>query len=54
MKKYIIVCSAAIVLIAMAISFVYIKTGGNSSKLPAPEASGGLRGEFGIDKNINE
>ena len=38
----------------MAISFIFINTGINSSKLPAPEVSGGLRGELGIDKNINE
>lgn len=54
MKKYIIVCSVAIILIVMAISFIFINTGINSSKLPAPEVSGGLRGELGIDKNINE
>lgn len=50
MKKYIFICSGLIVLIILTVFF--IKT--ESNKLPAPEVSGGLRGELGIDKNINE
>lgn len=34
------------------ISFLLV--GCNSNKLPLPEKTEGLRGEFGIDKNINE
>ena len=50
MKKYIFICSGLIVLIILTVFF--IKT--ESNKLPTPEVSGGLRGELGIDKNINE
>lgn len=53
MKKYVIIGLSAVVLIVFLIFFIKdIKT--DTNKLPAPEVAGGLRGELGIDKNINE
>ncbi len=53
MKKGLIICLAVLIVTAIVLIFVFIKTD-NSDKLPAPEVTGGLRGELGIDKNINE
>ena len=52
MKRYIVI-SVGVILVVLTILLVFIKNG-NSNKLPIPEMSGGLRGELGIDKNINE
>ncbi len=52
MKKKIIIGSGVIVLIALVFFAFHIIIG--NDKLPAPKVSGGLRGELGIDKNINE
>lgn len=52
MKKRIIIGSGVIVLIALVFYIFYIKIG--NDRLPAPKVSGGLRGELGIDMNINE
>lgn len=50
MKKQIIIY-LLIALLTSRITYVVIK---NEKKLPKPEVTEGLRGEFGIDKNINE
>lgn len=49
MKKY-IVCFC-LVIISCLVTYVLCN---RTSKLPVPEITSGLRGEFGIDKNINE
>lgn len=54
MRKNELVITLIIILIIIAISFITINVNSDSSKLPSPEASSGLRGELGIDKNINE
>ena len=53
MKKYVypVVC----LVIGLLISYLYITARFNlESSLPKPELSEGLRGKYGIDKNINE
>ena len=40
--------------IALTITFILMKPWSTDSKLPEPAVTGGLRGELGIDKNINE
>jgi len=54
MKKSKLITTLFIILIIIVISFITIKFSSNYSKLPKPEVSSGLRGELGIDKNINE
>ena len=54
MKKNKLLITVIIVLIIIVISFITIKFSSNTRKLPNPEISSGLRGEMGIDKNINE
>ena len=54
MKKNKLLITVIIVFIIIVISFITIKFSSNTSKLPNPEISSGLRGELGIDKNINE
>lgn len=54
MKKNKLIITFLIILIIIIISFITIKFSSNNSKLPNPEVSSGLRGELGIDKNINE
>lgn len=54
MKKNKLITILLIILIIIVISFITIKFSSNYSKLPNPEVSSGLRGELGIDKNINE
>lgn len=49
MKKY-IVCFCLVVVSCLVTYALCNRT----SKLPVPEITSGLRGEFGIDKNINE
>lgn len=49
MKKY-IVCFCLVIVSCLVTYFLCNRT----SKLPVPEITSGLRGEFGIDKNINE
>jgi hypothetical protein len=49
MKKY-IVCFC-LVIVSCLVTYVLCN---RTSKLPVPEITSGLRGEFGIDKNINE
>lgn len=49
MKKY-IVCFCLVV-VSCLVTYVLCN---RTSKLPVPEITSGLRGEFGIDKNINE
>ena len=51
MKKNIIITLCALLCVVVAI-FGLVKFTDNT--LPQPEVSEGLRGEFGIDKNINE
>lgn len=52
MKKSIII-TVGVIIFAL-ITFISIKLVINHNRLPAPEISSGLRGELGIDKNINE
>ena len=49
MKKY-IVCFC-LVIVSCLVTYVLCN---RTSKLPVPEITSGLRGKFGIDKNINE
>ena len=49
MKKYIV--SFCLVIVSCLVTYVLCN---RTSKLPVPEITSGLRGEFGIDKNINE
>lgn len=49
MKKY-IVCFC-LVIVSCLVTYALCN---RASKLPVPEITSGLRGEFGIDKNINE
>lgn len=53
MKKTILICSL-VVLAALVITLIFIKPWSTYDELPAPSVTGGLRGELGIDKNINE
>ena len=45
---------AALLIASMAIKFKMEKEKKDSNSLPKPEVTEGLRGELGIDKNINE
>ena len=49
MKKYIV--WFCLVIVSCLVTYVLCN---RTSKLPVPEITSGLRGEFGIDKNINE
>lgn len=55
-KKSIIllVVSVLIIITIIVCAFIFNQKENNLSKLPKPEVTGGVRGEFGIDKNINE
>ena len=44
----------AVLLVIVVLLMVIAFSGNKESKLPTPEITGGERGEFGIDKNINE
>ena len=47
--------TAGIVMLCLIMVFaVFTQTGCGNKELPKPEISGGARGEFGIDKNVNE
>lgn len=52
MKKKIIIIGIIILIIILIVSGVFLFL--NNENLPKPEVTSGLRGEFGIDKNINE
>ncbi len=51
MKKKGIIIVVVVLIIAVICALVYYK---KSTSLPTPELSEGLRGEFGIDANLNE
>ena len=55
-KKSIImlVISVLIIITIIVCAFVFNDKGNDLQSLPKPEVTGGVRGEFGIDKNINE
>ncbi len=53
-KKIVIILVAIFIIILMAGVLIYLNSKNNAIKLPKPEVSSGLRGELGIDKNINE
>ena len=55
-KKSIImlVVSVLIIITIIVCAFVFNDKGNDLQSLPKPEVTGGVRGEFGIDKNINE
>ena len=55
-KKSVILLLISILLIITIIvcAFLFNDKDNNLSALPKPEVTGGVRGEFGIDKNINE
>ena len=55
-KKSIImlVISVLIIITIIVCAFIFNDDKNTLSTLPKPEISEGLRGEFGIDKNINE
>ena len=50
-----IIMPVVFIMIGLLISYLYVNTRFNLEKaLPKPELSEGLRGKYGIDKNINE
>ena len=55
-KKSIImlVVSVLIIITIIVCAFVFNDKGNDLQSLPKPEVTSGVRGEFGIDKNINE
>ena len=55
-KKSIImlVISVLIIITIIVCAFIFNDQKNSISALPAPEVTSGVRGEFGIDKNINE
>ena len=54
-KKIILFLLALIIVIILISGIIFIFNYNNdNSTLPKPEVSSGVRGEFGIDKNINE
>lgn len=55
-KKSIImlVISVLIIITIIVCAFLFNDKGNRLTPLPAPEVTEGVRGEFGIDKNINE
>lgn len=55
-KKSIIllVISVLIIISIIVCAFIFNDKESGLSALPTPEVTGGVRGEFGIDKNINE
>lgn len=46
--------SVLIIITIIICAFIFNDKGNELSKLPAPEVTGGVRGDFGIDENINE
>ena len=52
-KKNIIIWGVVILAIILIVTGAFVFTN-NKNELPKPEVTSGLRGEFGIDKNINE
>ncbi len=52
-KKNIIIWGVVILAIILIVTGAFVFTS-NKNELPKPEVTSGLRGEFGIDKNINE
>lgn len=53
-KKNIVIICLIILLILGIIIGIFIFNNQKDESLPIPEVTSGLRGEFGIDKNINE
>lgn len=53
-KKNIVIICLIILLILGIIIGIFIFNNQKNESLPIPEVTSGLRGEFGIDKNINE
>ena len=52
-KRNIIIWGVVILAIILIVTGAFVFTS-NKNELPIPEVTSGLRGEFGIDKNINE
>lgn len=52
-KNIVIICLIILLILGIIIGFFIFNNQKNES-LPIPEVTSGLRGEFGIDKNINE
>lgn len=53
-KKVILFLLALIIVIIILSGIIFIFNYNNNNNLPKPEVSSGVRGKFGIDKNINE
>lgn len=49
-----LVTSVLIIIVIIVCAFIFNNQGNSLAALPKPEVTGGVRGEFGIDKNINE
>ena len=49
-----LVTSVIIIIVIIVCAFIFNNQGNSLAALPKPEVTGGVRGEFGIDKNINE
>ena len=49
-----LVTSVLIIIVIIVCAFIFNNRGSSLATLPKPEVTGGIRGEFGIDKNINE
>ena len=52
-KKVILIILSIIILVVL-ISVLLFFINNKQNKLPKPEVTSGVRGEFGIDKNVNE
>lgn len=53
-KKVILFLLVLIIVLILISGIIFIFNYNNNNNLPKPEVSSGVRGEFGIDKNINE
>ena len=54
-KSIVILITSVLIIIAIVVSaFIFYDKKETLKPLPAPEVTGGVRGSFGIDKNINE
>lgn len=49
-----LVTSVLIIIVIIVCAFIFNNRGSSLAALPKPEVTGGVRGKFGIDKNINE
>lgn len=53
-KKNILICTLILIIIILSVSIIFVSINKKGSSLPKPEITTGVRGSFGIDKNIDE